>query len=97
MGYGLTEAHRGALGHWMKIEDDKIAHYQIISPTTWNASPRDAAGRRGPWEEALVGTPIQENDDMVAVGHVVRSFDPCLVCTVHAIDLDTKVTSITIS
>ena len=51
IGYGLTEAHRGALGHWIKIEDDKIAHYQIISPTTWNASPRDAAGQRGPWEK----------------------------------------------
>ena len=97
IGYGLTEAHRGALGHWMKIEDDKIAHYQIISPTTWNASPRDAAGQRGPWEEALVGTPIDDNNDLVSVGHVVRSFDPCLVCTVHAIDIDTKVKSITVS
>ncbi len=96
MGYGLTEAHRGALGHWMKIEDDKISHYQIISPTTWNASPRDAAGQRGPWEEALVGTPIHDAKDMVAVGHVIRSFDPCLVCTVHAIDIDTKLESITI-
>ena len=96
-GYGLTEAHRGALGHWMKIEDDKISHYQIISPTTWNASPRDARGQRGPWEEALIGTPIRNNKEMVAVGHVVRSFDPCLVCTVHAIDVDSKLTSITVT
>lgn len=84
-GYGLTEAHRGALGHWLKIEDEKIAHYQIITPTAWNASPRDGRGRRGPMEEALVGTNIE--DSPAAVEHIVRSFDPCLVCTVHAIDL----------
>lgn len=87
-GYGLTEAHRGALGHWMKLEDNKIVHYQIITPTAWNASPRDAAGRRGPWEQALVGTRTSDADGGIEIGHIVRSFDPCLVCTVHAVDID---------
>jgi hydrogenase large subunit len=83
--FGLTEASRGALGHWVKIADGKIEHYQIITPTAWNASPRDSAGTRGPWEEALVGTEIKDLSDPVELGHVVRSFDACLVCTVHSL------------
>lgn len=85
-GYGLTHAARGALGHWVKIADGKIAHYQIITPTAWHASPRDSLNVRGCTEEALVGTPIPDPDDPVALGHVVRSFDHCLVCTVHTLD-----------
>ncbi|MBF0099971.1 MAG: nickel-dependent hydrogenase large subunit [Desulfobacterales bacterium] len=85
-GFGLTHASRGALGHWVKIKDQMIQHYQIITPTAWNASPRDSHGVRGPIEEALVGTPIQDISNPLEVGHVVRSFDPCLVCTVHAIN-----------
>jgi hydrogenase large subunit len=84
-GAGLIEAHRGALGHWVTIENGKIARYQVITPTTWNASPRDSAGRRGPLEEALVGTPVADPEDPVELEAVVRSFDPCLVCTVHCI------------
>jgi hydrogenase large subunit len=84
-GAGLTEAPRGALGHWVKVEEGKITHYQIIPPTAWNASPRDSAGVRGPWEEALIGTQIQDLENPVEVGHVVRSFDACLVCTVHTV------------
>ncbi|NOZ23281.1 MAG: nickel-dependent hydrogenase large subunit [Planctomycetes bacterium] len=83
-GLGLTHASRGALGHWVKIEDRKIKHYQIITPTAWHASPRDSDGTRGPWEEALVGTPVKDVGNPVELGHVVRSFDACLVCTVHA-------------
>jgi hydrogenase large subunit len=83
-GFGLTQAARGALGHWVKIRDGKITRYQIITPTSWNASPRDAKGRKGPWEQALVGTPVKFVDNPVEVGHVVRSFDACLVCSVHA-------------
>ncbi|MBF0226011.1 MAG: nickel-dependent hydrogenase large subunit [Desulfobacterales bacterium] len=82
-GYGLTHASRGALGHWVKIKDGKILHYQIITPTAWNASPRDSDGIRGPIEEALVGTPVQDISNPIEVGHIVRSFDVCLVCTVH--------------
>jgi len=88
-GWGATEAIRGALAHWIKVENGKIANYQIIAPTTWNVGPRDAEGARGPIEEALVGTPIQDPTDPVEVGHVARSFDSCLVCTVHAHDKKT--------
>jgi len=87
LGHGLVEAPRGALGHWVKIKDNKISSYQIITPTAWNASPRDADGVRGPWEEALVGTRVKNPENPLEIHHVVRSFDPCLVCTVHAIDL----------
>lgn len=84
-GYGLTHAARGALGHWVTIEDGTIRRYQIITPTGWNASPRCDAHLRGPMEQALIGTPVADADNPVAIGHVVRSFDPCLVCTVHAV------------
>ena len=80
---GLTEAPRGALGHWVEIDQGRIAHYQVVTPTCWNASPRDGRGIRGPIEEALVGTPVQEADDPVEVVRVVHSFDPCLACAVH--------------
>jgi hydrogenase large subunit len=80
-GVGLVEAARGSLGHWISIAGGRIANYQIISPTTWNFSPRDTGGTPGPLEQALVGTPAGEGN--VAVQHVVRSFDPCMVCTVH--------------
>lgn len=83
-GVGLTEAARGALGHWVRIENGRIARYQIVAPTTWNFSPRDADGHPGPLEAALVGAPVAPGDETpVAVQHVVRSFDPCMVCTVH--------------
>ncbi|MBI4989790.1 MAG: nickel-dependent hydrogenase large subunit [Rhodocyclales bacterium] len=80
-GVGLVEAARGSLGHWISVAGGRIANYQIISPTTWNFSPRDSGGTPGPLEQALVGTPVGEGN--VAVQHVVRSFDPCMVCTVH--------------
>lgn len=85
-GWGATEAARGALCHWIDVQGGKIRNYQIVAPTTWNVGPRDAAGVRGPIEEALVGTPIADPHDPVEVGHVARSFDSCLVCTVHAHD-----------
>lgn len=81
---GLTEAARGSLGHWAEYEDGRIRNYQIVAPTTWNFSPRDAGGTPGPLEQALVGTPVGPTEDTpVAVQHVVRSYDPCMVCTVH--------------
>ncbi|MBE7421161.1 MAG: Periplasmic [NiFe] hydrogenase large subunit [Rhodocyclaceae bacterium] len=80
-GAGMVEAARGSLGHWLTVENGRIANYQIVSPTTWNFSPRDSDGTPGPLEQALVGTPAGEGN--VAVQHVVRSFDPCMVCTVH--------------
>ncbi len=85
-GFGLIQAHRGALGHWVELEDGKISNYQIITPTAWNGSPRDGRGVRGPWEEALVGTEVKDPNDPVEIGHIIRSFDPCLVCCVHVTD-----------
>jgi hydrogenase large subunit len=82
-GYGLIDASRGALGHWVKIVDGRIAHYQIITPTAWNGSPRDQNNIRGPWEEAVVGTRLRDPENPVEVEHIVRSFDPCQVCSVH--------------
>ena len=84
-GCGLTQATRGALGHWVGIRNGVIDHYQIITPTGWNASPRDSAGIRGPIEQALLGTPVHDPENPVELGYVVRSFDVCLVCTVHAV------------
>ncbi|QDF99384.1 HupV protein [Azoarcus sp. DD4] len=82
-GVGLVEAARGALGHWLVVRHGRIANYQIIAPTTWNFSPRDAAGTPGALEQALVGLPAGGDEEPLAVQHVVRSFDPCMVCTVH--------------
>lgn len=83
-GCGLVEAARGALGHWLRVEHGRIAHYQIVAPTSWNFSPRDAHGQPGALEAALVGAPVQPGERTpVAVQHIVRSFDPCMVCTVH--------------
>jgi len=81
---GLVEAARGSLGHWMSVKDGRIVHYQIIAPTTWNFSPRDSEGRPGPLEAALAGTDVgARGAKSVAIQHVVRSFDPCMVCTAH--------------
>ncbi|SFJ08888.1 nickel-dependent hydrogenase large subunit [Celeribacter neptunius] len=83
-GVGLVEAARGALGHWFRVERGEITSYQIIAPTTWNFSPRDRSNIPGPVEAALVGAPVQPGEDTpIAVQHIVRSFDPCMVCTVH--------------
>lgn len=81
--YGLTEAARGALGHWVSISGGKIARYQIITPTCWNASPADATAQKGPLEQALIGTQVQKMNEPVEVLRVIHSFDPCLSCAVH--------------
>ncbi|HEY5717749.1 MAG TPA: nickel-dependent hydrogenase large subunit, partial [Motiliproteus sp.] len=84
VGVGLIEAARGSLGHWLEVRNGLIHNYQIIAPTTWNFSPRDGSGQPGALELALQNTPVQAGEtDPVAVQHVVRSFDPCMVCTVH--------------
>ncbi len=82
-GVGLTSAPRGALGHWIKVEDGEIRNYQLVVPTTWNASPRDGAGNPGPIEEALIGTKIQDRENPIEAARIVRSFDPCMACAVH--------------
>ena len=89
-GVGLWEAPRGALAHYNVIEGQKLANYQCVVPTTWNASPRDHKGVRGPIEEALVGTPVHDPDKPLEVLRVVHSFDPCIACAVHIIHPDTN-------
>lgn len=85
-GWGATEAARGALAHWVEIKNGVIENYQVMAPTTWNVGPNDEQGNPGPIESALVGTEIEDAHDPVEVGMVARSFDSCLVCTVHAHD-----------
>ena len=82
-GYGFTEAPRGALCHWIHIKDEKIANYQIVVPSTWNASPRDAKGQRGAYESALIGTPMADPKRPVELLRTIHSFDPCLACASH--------------
>jgi len=80
---GLTEAPRGALGHWMTVSSSRIAKYQVVAPTGWNASPKDNFGQNGPIEEALIGLDVADRDNPIEVMRVVHSFDPCLACSVH--------------
>jgi [NiFe] hydrogenase large subunit len=90
MGYGLNDVARGALGHWIKIEDKKIKNYQYVVPSTWNLGPRDEKGKRGPVEEALIDTPVQDAKRPVEVLRTVHSFDPCIACGIHVIDPDSN-------
>ncbi|NTU63473.1 MAG: nickel-dependent hydrogenase large subunit [Chloroflexi bacterium] len=83
VGVGLTEAPRGALGHWLTISNKAVARYQIVTPTCWNCSPRDAAGLAGPLEKALEGLAISDVTQPIEVQRVVQSYDPCLACAVH--------------
>ena len=82
-GLGLTEAPRGALGHWVQVKSGKIAFYQVVTPTCWNASPRDGKGVPGPMEQALIGTPVADPQRPIEALRVIHSFDPCLSCAVH--------------
>ena len=82
-GFGLTEAPRGALGHWLVIKNGVVDNYQCVVPTTWNFSARDRQGTPGPMEQALVGTPLRDKNNPIEVARVVRSYDPCLACAVH--------------
>jgi hydrogenase large subunit len=85
-GVGLTEAPRGALAHWIKIHHGAIENYQLVVPTTWNGSPRDARGQRSAFEESLIGTPVAKIDEPVEILRTIHSFDPCLACAVHLYD-----------
>ncbi|MBK8536446.1 MAG: nickel-dependent hydrogenase large subunit [Candidatus Competibacteraceae bacterium] len=90
-GAGMLTAARGALGHWVSIRNGVFDRYQIITPTSWNASPRDSNGVRGHWEESLIGVPVTDPEDPLEIGHVIRSLDPCLVCAVHFLDSGSRV------
>lgn len=85
-GVGFTEAPRGALAHWIVIKDKKIDNYQLVVPTTWNASPRDPKGQRSAYEASLIGTPIKNPDQPLEILRTIHSFDPCLACAVHLYD-----------
>ena len=87
-GVGFTEAPRGALGHWLKIENTKIANYQCVVPTTWNGSPRDEKGNIGAFEAALMNTKVERPEEPVEILRTLHSFDPCLACSTHIISPD---------
>jgi Ni,Fe-hydrogenase I large subunit len=87
-GWGSTEAPRGGLGHWVHIQNGKIANYQAVVPSTWNGSPRDANGQMGPYEAALVGTPVANPDQPLEILRTIHSFDPCMACAVHLVGRD---------
>jgi hydrogenase large subunit len=86
-GAGLTEAPRGSVGHWMTIKDRKIQRYQVITPTAWNASPKDDKGQPGAVEQAIIGTKVKDRDNPFELVRIIRAFDPCLACSVHLLDV----------
>jgi [NiFe] hydrogenase large subunit/hydrogenase large subunit len=86
MGVGFHEAPRGALGHWIRIERGVIANYQAVVPSTWNAGPRDSRGQLGPYEAALIGTPLADPERPLEILRTIHSFDPCMACAVHVMD-----------
>ena len=85
-GAGLTEAPRGAVGHWITVKDKKIDRYQVISPTSWNGSPKDDKDQPGAIEQAIIGTKVKDKDNPFELVRIVRAFDPCLACAVHLLD-----------
>ncbi len=87
MGRGLFEVPRGVLGHFIRIEDALVANYQAIAPTTWNASPKDGRNSRGAYEESLIGLKLADPAAPLEVLRVIHSFDPCLACAVHVMDV----------
>ena len=89
MGYGYADAPRGALGHWVKIKDGAIEHYQCVVPSTWNCSPRDAEGQMGAYEASLVDNhPLVDPERPLEILRTIHSFDPCMACGVHVLDAD---------
>jgi hydrogenase large subunit len=82
----MSEAPRGALAHWIVIKDRMIENYQLVVPTTWNASPRDGHGQMASYEAALIGTPVENPEQPLELLRTIHSFDPCLACAVHLYD-----------
>ena len=80
---GLVDGARGALGHWIEIKGGKIANYQVITPSTWNISPRDDKNQPGPLEQAITGTKVKDEANPFEIVRIVRSFDHCLACSIH--------------
>ncbi len=91
-GFGLNDVPRGALGHWIEIEDKKIKNYQYVVPSTWNLGPSDGKKQKGPVENSLIGTPIADPKRPLEVLRTVHSYDPCIACAVHVTDLENNET-----
>jgi len=89
-GYGLGEAPRGSLGHWVRIKEGEIVNYQAVVPSTWNAGPRDSKGRMGAYEASLIGTKLADADQPLEIIRTIHSFDPCIACAVHVVDTKGK-------
>ncbi len=89
-GMGIVDGPRGALGHWIKIRNRKIDKYQLVVPTTWNGSPKDEKGQPGPMEQALIGTKVRNSENPYELVRIARSFDPCLACSVHTVNIKGK-------
>jgi quinone-reactive Ni/Fe-hydrogenase large subunit len=89
-GKTFLEVPRGVLSHFVEIKEQKIHKYQVIAPTTWNASPKDSNGQRGAYEEALIGIKLQDPQKPLEVLRVLHAFDPCIACAVHVIDATGK-------
>jgi hydrogenase large subunit len=87
-GFGFHEAPRGTLSHWIVIEDGKIANYQAVVPSTWNAGPRDDKDQAGPYEASLVGNPVADPERPLEVLRTIHSFDPCIACAIHTVDVE---------
>jgi hydrogenase large subunit len=89
-GFGFHEAPRGTLSHWIVIRDGKIANYQAVVPSTWNAGPRDAKDQVGPYEASLIGNPVADSERPLEVLRTIHSFDPCIACAIHTLDPEGK-------
>jgi hydrogenase large subunit len=87
-GFGVHEAPRGTLSHWIVIRDGKIANYQAVVPSTWNAGPRDEKGQPGPYEASLLGNPVADSERPLEVVRTIHSFDPCIACAIHTLDVE---------
>lgn len=96
-GVGFTEAPRGALGHWLTIDNTKIANYQCIVPTTWNAAPRDPSGKGGAYEKALEGHVLAVPNQPLEVLRTIHSFNPCMACAVHLLDEEREMLNVTVT
>ena len=87
-GFGFHEAPRGTLSHWVVVEDGTIKNYQAVVPSTWNAGPRDEKDQPGPYEASLVGNPVADSQRPLELIRTVHSFDPCLACAIHTVNVD---------
>ncbi|MCC7310512.1 MAG: nickel-dependent hydrogenase large subunit, partial [Sulfuritalea sp.] len=95
MGVGFHEAPRGALSHWVVIDNGKIKNYQCVVPSTWNACPRNEKDEPGPYEASLLDTPIADAEKPLEVLRTIHSFDPCIACAIHLTDKESD-TAITV-